>query len=317
MEFYSRVGKMAIGSRLRRLSERLTDQAAAVYHLYEIDFQPKWFPVFYMLSQRDGMTITEIAGEIGHSHPSVSKIVSEMRKAGLIEGRKDDSDGRRNRVALSAKGEEMREKVKEQYQDVEQASLKLLSEANHNLWKAMEEWEYLLDQKSLLRRVEEARKERESRDVRVIDYTPAYRDAFRELNEEWIRTYFKLEPSDLKVLHHPEEYILNPGGHILVAIDKTGEALGVCALIPIKDGPYKYELAKMAVSPDTRGRGVGHLLGKAALGWARQHGAEKVYLESNTVLAPAIRLYEKLGFQKITGYPSPYERCNIQMECIL
>jgi len=33
MEFYSRVGKMAIGSRLRRLSERLTDQAAAVYRL--------------------------------------------------------------------------------------------------------------------------------------------------------------------------------------------------------------------------------------------------------------------------------------------
>ncbi len=317
MEFYNRVGKMAIGSRLRRLSERLTDQAADVYQLYNIDFQPKWFPVFYMLSQRDGMTITEIASEIGHSHPSVSKIVGEMRKAGLIEGRKDDSDGRRNRVALSAKGEEMKEKVKEQYQDVEQASLRLLSEANHNLWKAMEEWEYLLDQKSLLRRVEEARKERESRDVQVVDYKPQYRDAFRELNEEWIRTYFKLEPSDLKALNHPEEYILDPGGHILVAIGKNGEALGVCALIPMKDTPYQFELAKMAVSPDTRGRGVGYLLGKAALGWARQHGAEKVYLESNTILGPAIRLYEKLGFQKITGYPSPYERCNIQMECVL
>ncbi|MDF2381290.1 bifunctional helix-turn-helix transcriptional regulator/GNAT family N-acetyltransferase [Nostoc ellipsosporum NOK] len=317
MEFYNRVGKMAIGSRLRRLSERLTDQAADVYQLYNIDFQPKWFPVFYMLSQRDGMTITEIASEIGHSHPSVSKIVGEMRKAGLIEGRKDDSDGRRNRVALSAKGEEMKEKVKEQYQDVEQASLRLLSEASHNLWKAMEEWEYLLDQKSLLRRVEEARKERESRDVQVVDYKPQYRDAFRELNEEWIRTYFKLEPSDLKALNHPEEYILDPGGHILVAIGKNGEALGVCALIPMKDTPYQFELAKMAVSPDTRGRGVGYLLGKAALGWARQHGAEKVYLESNTILGPAIRLYEKLGFQKITGYPSPYERCNIQMECVL
>jgi hypothetical protein len=25
-------------------------------------------------------------------------------------------------------------------------------------------------------------------------------------------------------------------------------------------------------------------------------------------------LYYKLGFKKITGSPSPYERCNIQME---
>ena len=45
-------------------------------------------------------------------------------------------------------------------------------------------------------------------------------------------------------------------------------------------------------------------------------GARKVYLESNTILTPALSLYEKLGFQTLPddARASPYERCNIQME---
>jgi hypothetical protein len=31
-------------------------------------------------------------------------------------------------------------------------------------------------------------------------------------------------------------------------------------------------------------------------------------------LKPAISMYYKLGFKKVEDLPSPYERCNIQME---
>lgn len=317
MDFYSLTGKMALGSRLRRLSERLTEQAQEVYRLYDIPLEPKWFPVFYMLSQQNSMTITEIATGIGHSHPSVSRIVREMTEAGLIAGQPDKEDARRNPVALTAEGMQIAEKIKDQYKDVERAIDILLDQADHNLWKAMEEWEYLLDQKNLLRRVEEARKEREGRQVRIVDYTSAYREAFRRLNEEWIRQYFRVEAADLKALDHPETYILEPGGHIVVAIDEKGEVLGVCAMIKMEHPRFDYELAKMAVSPAARGLGIGYQLGRAAIEWAGKRGARHIYLESNTVLTPAIRLYEKLGFRKVTGYPSPYERCNIQMEYII
>ena len=43
-------------------------------------------------------------------------------------------------------------------------------------------------------------------------------------------------------------------------------------------------------------------------------GATRVYLESNTILEPAINLYRKLGFKSVEGGASPYGRCNIQME---
>ena len=83
MNFFDTVGKMAIGSRLRLLTERITEDAAQLYRTYEVDLKPKWWPVFYTLSGGESKTITDIAKTIGHSHPSVSKIVSEMVKQGV------------------------------------------------------------------------------------------------------------------------------------------------------------------------------------------------------------------------------------------
>src|SRR5689334_1077955 len=102
--FFDTVGKLALGSRLRLLTERITDDAAAIYQLYNIGLQPKWFPVFYVLSGGEQKTITSIAREIGHSHPSVSKIIAEMVQEGLVKERADKADGRRNLVCLTAKG---------------------------------------------------------------------------------------------------------------------------------------------------------------------------------------------------------------------
>jgi len=70
------------------------------------------------------------------------------------------------------------------------------------------------------------------------------------------------------------------------------------------------------VSKSARGTGLGLALGEAALAKAKELGAQKVYLESNTILTPALSLYEKLGFQRLpdNARASPYERCNIRME---
>jgi DNA-binding MarR family transcriptional regulator len=312
MEFFNQTGKMAIGSRLRLLTDKITEDAAAIYKLYGAPLQPKWFPVFHALSQ-GSFTITEIAQQIGHSHPSVSKIVTEMSKEGLLTEKKDKQDGRKNVVSLSKKGKELTEKIQEQYTDVSNAVEAISSNTQHDLWKAIEEWEFLLNRKSLLQYVQEQRKLRESRQVKIVPYNDLYADAFRKLNEEWISTFFKMEEADHKALDHPKEYILDNGGEIVVALYNE-EPVGVCALIKMNDPDYDYELAKMAVSPKAQGKNIGWLLGQAIIEKARSLGAKKIYLESNTILKPAINLYHKLGFEKIGGRATPYERCNIQME---
>jgi DNA-binding MarR family transcriptional regulator len=313
MDFYARTGKMALGSRLRRLSEQMTEQAAGIYDLYQVDLQPRWFPVFYSLSPTEEKSITDIAREIGHTHPSVSQIVRELANKGYVIEKKGEADGRKNFVLLSPAGQAMREKMQAQLDDVTTAIEKAMKETDHDLWRAIGEWEFLLEQKSLLRRVQEEKKIRERLEVQIVDYTPSMQPAFRSLNEEWITKYFRMEESDYKALDHPREYILDKGGHIFMALYK-GEPVGACAIIPMDDGGF--ELAKMAVSPRAQGLGIGFLIGEACIDKARALGARRVYLESNTALKPAINLYHKLGFRKVAGPPSPYERCNIQMELV-
>jgi len=208
----------------------------------------------------------------------------------------------------------MNKRIQDQYADVNEAVENAIGETQYNIWKAIEEWEFLLEQKSLVKRVQAEKKIREKKDIQIVDYEPRYQSAFKQLNEEWITANFKMEAADYKSLDHPKEYILDKGGYILIALYK-GETVGACGLIKMDSN--KFELAKMAVSPVAKGKGIGYLLGLACIEKAQQAGASTLYLESNTKLKPAISLYHKLGFKKIAGEPSPYERCNIQMEVAL
>lgn len=152
----------------------------------------------------------------------------------------------------------------------------------------------------------------------IVEYKSAYKAAFKNLNQAWIEQYFKMESSDYKALDHPETYIINNGGAILFALVGE-EVVGTCALIKFEDERYDYdfELAKMAVAPAFQGRGIGYRLASAAIEKARQLGAASIYLESSSILQPALNLYKKLGFKDVKNVESPYERCNVQMELIL
>lgn len=153
----------------------------------------------------------------------------------------------------------------------------------------------------------------EQSSVTIVPYQPSYRTAFKALNEEWIRAYFEMEEADHKALDHPEEYILAKGGKIIVALHEN-EPVGVCALLKMEHPEFDYEMAKMAVAPKLQGKKIGWLLGQHIISIAKELGAKTVYLESNTRLVPAIKMYYKMGFQKLHGYTSPYKRSDIQMK---
>lgn len=64
------------------------------------------------------------------------------------------------------------------------------------------------------------------------------------------------------------------------------------------------------VAPDHRRLGLGSLVSAAALRWAGQRGARRTYLQASTDNAPAVTLYERLGYAVHHDYlyrypPSP------------
>ena len=148
--------------------------------------------------------------------------------------------------------------------------------------------------------------------MEIVDFHESHSDAFKALNVAWISRYFALEPKDLEVLDDPVGKVIAPGGHILMALE-GGEAIGCVALIAMKDNGF--EVAKMAVTEAYKGRGIGRELMAACIEHAQSAGARRLYLETNSTLAPALGLYRRFGFQPVQPtQPSPYARADVMME---
>ncbi|MGQ0429391.1 MAG: GNAT family N-acetyltransferase [Gammaproteobacteria bacterium] len=148
--------------------------------------------------------------------------------------------------------------------------------------------------------------------IEIVPFRPELAAAFRRLNLAWIERLFKIETPDLKVLDDPESAIVAQGGMILFALDGV-RAIGTVAMIRVDAA--RYELAKMAVAATHQRRGIGEMLGAAGIAWARGVGAKTVFLETNSRLANAIRLYERLGFRHaVHPHPSDYTRADVYME---
>ena len=147
--------------------------------------------------------------------------------------------------------------------------------------------------------------------VEIVAFEPRYAADFKALNLEWLSRYFRVEPIDEVVLSDPEA-ILAAGGHILLA--RQGDwIVGTAALL--KAGDRCYELSKMSVTAERQGQGIGRLLLEATLQVYRGLKAERLFLESNRRLTPALALYASVGFVSAERPPGPahYERADVYM----
>jgi putative acetyltransferase len=154
-------------------------------------------------------------------------------------------------------------------------------------------------------------------EIVIRQFQPEDAAAFRRLNEEWITRFFQIEPKEESVLADPQGTILDGGGRIFFAT-AAERCVGCCALIRLND--KEFEVAKMAVEPSHQRTGIGRRLLQVAIEEGRNAGAERLYLETNHVLTPAIRLYESLGFKHIPEnriVSSQYARADVYMELIL
>ncbi|MGB5317357.1 MAG: GNAT family N-acetyltransferase [Robiginitalea sp.] len=151
--------------------------------------------------------------------------------------------------------------------------------------------------------------------VTIIPFEKEYTECFAKLNLEWLETYFVVEDYDRKVLENPQKYILDEGGHIFFAL-VGGQVAGTVALI--YRGDEGFELSKMAVTKEFQGLRIGQKLMYACIHFAGQQSFRRLFLDSNTILTPAINLYRKVGFREIPVPGStPYARCNIRMELLV
>lgn len=111
MDSFKKFGEIAIGSRLKRLSDYMMKETQLVYDAYNIDFDPFLFPTFKIIISKNGVTNTEITESLQVTQPATTQAVNKLISKKLIILKNDKSDGRKKIIHLSKKGKELVQKT--------------------------------------------------------------------------------------------------------------------------------------------------------------------------------------------------------------
>jgi GNAT superfamily N-acetyltransferase len=154
--------------------------------------------------------------------------------------------------------------------------------------------------------------------IAILTHKPELTGHFKRLNMLWLREFFEVEPYDQKILDNPQEFILNPGGQIFYA-RMNDRIVGTGALFRdmSEEGLHQYEFTKMGVEPGLRGKGIGRKLLQGVVDYAAAQKADRVYILTNSMLAPATKLYRSMGFTDIALSEEDnikYQRADTKLE---
>jgi DNA-binding MarR family transcriptional regulator len=155
MDLISELGTLAFASRLKRLSDWGMQSTLDVYKFYEIDFEPRFFPLFYYLSQKGEASIMELAENLNISHPAVIQIAKDLEKKGLIISKKSAEDARKRNLKISKKGKNLLPKLQKIWAEIRAMNDEMIQTREHNIMIAIKEIEEVWAEKSYLERFKE------------------------------------------------------------------------------------------------------------------------------------------------------------------
>ena len=147
----------------------------------------------------------------------------------------------------------------------------------------------------------------------IQKYETKFDNDFFVLNKAWIEQNWILEESDKKDLLNPDKIIHN-GGQVFFALENQ-KVIGTVAMINSSDD--RFELAKMTVQEDFRGKGIANMLMDECLKFAKENKANEIFLISNDSLTIARNLYDKYGFKEVDLDSQKYDRGNVKMRLTL
>jgi len=308
-DIVAELGHLFLGTRLKRLAERMQADVLKVAVEAGLPIQPSQYPLLALIEREGSVTVGQIAETLGISQPGVTRNMARLIDLGLVEVTRDGRDQRQKSLSLSDAGKAAMEVSKrEVWPRIDMAVAAMCGPLSGPLLGQISAIERALDEKPLDRRAADLR-------LTILRYDDALARHFHDINAEWIETMYRLEQTDRDVLENPRERIIDPGGDILFVEAEGLGIVGTCALQ--KTGPGRFELTKMGVLASARGRKAGEFLLRAVISRAADMGAETLYLLSNRKSEAAIHLYEKLGFVHDAGimgdFGERYARCDVAM----
>lgn len=151
-DFLDELAELALGSRLKRLSDRLMAEANSIYQAFGHTVQPRWFVLLALLYRRGRVGVVDAAESLGISQPAVSQFSRDLEDKGWLKVVFDEQDGRKRYLALTDLGRKEVDSLQPMWRAVEAAAKDLCEETGGDFYRSIQRFEKALKQKSMLAR---------------------------------------------------------------------------------------------------------------------------------------------------------------------
>lgn len=295
-----------LGSRLKRLAERLQAGAELIARDCGLPTQPAQMPLLAALWRHGSLGVGEAAELTGFSQPALTRVARQLEQMGFVAASGGFADRRTRKLSLTAEGKEV------------------MTTAQTSLWPRIRaavaeicDIDAVLEHITAIETALAARslEQRPGPGFAIRPFRDRLAAEFAQINRQWIEAMYVIEPVDEAQLADPRGEIIDPGGDILFVEDPELGIVGTCGLL--KTGEAEFELIKMAVLAEARGRGAGEFLLRATIERAFALGAEGLFLLTNSKSEAAIRMYERNGFvhdaEILARCGGEYARCDVAM----
>jgi DNA-binding MarR family transcriptional regulator len=98
------LGFLCLGSRFRRIGERLQADTQQIIESFGITIQAGQYPFLAAIDRSGPMTIGELADAVGITQPGATRTLAQLVELGFVEMRASDEDQRRKLVSLTPSG---------------------------------------------------------------------------------------------------------------------------------------------------------------------------------------------------------------------
>ncbi|MCZ2720452.1 helix-turn-helix domain-containing GNAT family N-acetyltransferase [Marinomonas sp. 15G1-11] len=307
-------GVLTLGSRLKRLSDRLFLDVQELYMACKVPISGTYFPILKLLQVSGPLSVVEVASELRLSHPAISKQVAKMIKEDLLDKIIDTKDSRRFILTLSVKGQLAMLKAEPVLNEIKFVLEQTNSLSQGDFLTTLKQFEDQLMAGELCFKVLDR-----LNPIKIIPFDSAYLDEFNRINLAWLTRFFptQITESERLLLKEPQEKVINKGGSVWLAISDRPESnrlLGAVIVLPTSS-PIRIEMAKLSVVDHAQKMGVAQTLMDTVITYAKDNDIKIISLETSSRLTQAQNLYLRNGFiEKAHPTVSSYERADIYME---
>ena len=101
------LGYLTLGSRLKRLGERLQGQAQVLLEEAGIGLSASCFPLLAALDRLGPLSVGELAEAVGVSQPGVTRLLGRLQSEGLVKSKPRTGDRRVRPIMLTRDGQQL------------------------------------------------------------------------------------------------------------------------------------------------------------------------------------------------------------------